>query len=125
MIDPNIIDVEASGLGSLSYPIEVGISMANGKKYCSLIQPEPGWVHWDESAEAVHHLTREQLRVHGAPPAEVADTLNTILAGQTVYSDGWGVDKPWVTLLFHAAHKPMDFRISALEMILSEPQIST
>jgi hypothetical protein len=102
MIDPNIIDVEASGLGSLSYPIEVGISMANGKKYCSLIQPEPGWVHWDESAEAVHHLTREQLRVHGAPPAEVADTL-----------------------LFHAAHKPMDFRISALEMILSEPQMST
>jgi hypothetical protein len=31
-----------------------------------------------------------------------AETLNELLASRTVYTDGWGVDKPWLTTLFHS-----------------------
>jgi len=46
-----------------------------------------------------------------------------LLAGKTLYSDGWVVDKPWLLKLFYAAKKPMNFYISPLEMILSEQQM--
>lgn len=36
---PNNIDVEASGFGGESYPIEVGVALDDDTKYCALIQP--------------------------------------------------------------------------------------
>jgi hypothetical protein len=42
----------------------------------------------------------------------------------TAYSDGWVVDKPWLTVLFHAAGIEMKFHLSPLEMILSEAQMT-
>jgi hypothetical protein len=47
---PAIIDVEASGFGSLSYPIEVGVVDQTGIRFCSLIKPQNDWIHWDEQA---------------------------------------------------------------------------
>jgi hypothetical protein len=38
---PDIIDVEASGSGPRSYPIEVGIATATGLRYSTLILPAP------------------------------------------------------------------------------------
>jgi hypothetical protein len=35
-----------------------------------------------------------------------------------VYTDGWVVDKPWLTTLFYAAGVDMKFTVSSLEMIL-------
>ena len=49
--------------------------------------------------------------------------LNELLASRTVYTDGWVVDKPWLTTLFHAARTDMQFHVSPLEMILSEEQM--
>ena len=51
---PTILDIEASGFGPGSYPIEVGLVLPDGDAWCSLIRPEPGWLHWDPSAEQVH-----------------------------------------------------------------------
>ena len=48
---PLIIDVEASGFGGASYPIEIGVALDDGHKYCALILPEPEWTHWDAAAE--------------------------------------------------------------------------
>jgi len=121
---PYIIDVEASGFGGTSYPIEVGVALEDGKKYCSLILPSPDWVHWDEDAEKVHRISRDILTTYGTPVDEVTDTLNEMLGGKTLYSDGWVVDKPWLTTLFYAAGKSMRFEISPLEMILSEAQMA-
>ena len=45
---PLIIDVEASGFGPLSYPIEVGLALSAGEKYCSLILPAADWTHYCE-----------------------------------------------------------------------------
>lgn len=44
---------------------------------------------------------------------------------QTVYSDGWTVDKPWLIELFSAAKIPLSFSISPLEFILNEYQMKT
>lgn len=120
---PIIIDVEASGFGSTSYPIEVGLAMEGDQKFCSLILPAPDWTHWDEEAEKVHQIDRNTLEVHGKSPKQVATRLNEILKGKTVYTDGWVVDKPWIITLFYVAGIKQDFEISSLEMILSEGQM--
>ena len=37
---PLIIDVEASGFGPTSYPIEIGLALDDGHKYCILVHQE-------------------------------------------------------------------------------------
>lgn len=118
-----IIDVEASGFGGTSYPIEIGVALDDGHKYCALVSPESSWTHWDPEAEKVHRISRDLLETYGRPGRGVAETLNELLATRTVYTDGWVVDKPWLSTLFHAARVEMQFRVSPLEMILSESQM--
>ncbi|MDP5032356.1 MAG: hypothetical protein NWQ54_20255 [Paraglaciecola sp.] len=120
---PSIIDVEASGFGAHSYPIEVGVIKDNGERFCSLIRPQAGWNHWDEEAEALHGISRSLLQQKGRSPIEVCQDLNHFLSGQTVYSDGWVVDQPWMIKLFHAAGLAMTFSVSSLEMLLNETQM--
>jgi hypothetical protein len=121
---PFIIDIEASGFGPHSYPIEVGVALEAGTKYCSLIVPEPGWTHWDDSAEKVHRVPRDILEAYGKPAVHVAHRLNELLGNATVYSDGWVVDQPWLTQLFSRTRVRQQFSISPLELILSEAQMS-
>lgn len=122
-IRPNVIDIEASGFGFDSYPIEVGVVLANGQKYCALIKPASDWSYWDVQAEQVHGLSRETLISSGKPISLVASELNDFLAGKTVYSDGWVVDKPWLSRLFYQCGVQPGFYLSALEMILKEAQM--
>ncbi len=56
MIDlPTVIDVEASGFGAGSYPIEVGVAFPDGRSWCCLIRPEPG-------SNISQHFRLESLR---------------------------------------------------------------
>ena len=120
---PFIIDLEASGFGPHSYPIEVGLALEPGAKFCSLIAPAPGWTHWDAEAEKVHRVPRDILEAYGKPAAQVALSLNELLRDTIVYSDGWVVDQPWLIELFSRAGVPQQFSMSSLEMILSERQM--
>lgn len=120
---PNIIDIEASGFGSTSYPIEIGIILGTGEKYCSLIKPVASWTHWSEQAEQTHHISRELLQKRGKSVNQVTAALNQFLGNMPVYSDGWVVDKPWLIELFHAAKAHNSFCISPLEFILNEQQM--
>jgi hypothetical protein len=120
---PIIIDVEASGFGGMSYPIEVGVALDDDTKYCSLILPAADWEHWDSEAEKVHRIARDILETYGKPINEVVAHMNQLLEGKTLYTDGWVVDKPWLTTLFHKAQVNMKFSVSPLEMILSEKQM--
>ena len=120
---PFIIDIEASGFGPYSYPIEIGLALEPGIKFCSLIAPAPDWTHWDAEAEKVHRVPRDILETHGKPAIQVAVSLNELLGNTTVYSDGWVVDKPWLIQLFSRTGVPQQFSISPLEMILSERQM--
>jgi hypothetical protein len=121
---PFIIDVEASGFGSNSYPIEIGVALEDGRRYSALIKPASEWTHWDDNAEKTHGISRDILSRHGRPIKEVAAKLNDLLEKRFVYSDGWVVDKPWVTQLFASARLPQFFTVSAIETILSEEQMA-
>lgn len=121
---PWIIDVEASGFGPHSYPIEIGIALADGEKFCSLILPADDWTHWDDDAEKVHRVSRDILETYGTAMPDVTAKLNELLRGRTLYTDGWVVDKPWLTRLFHTARTAMEFFVSPLEAILSERQMA-
>ena len=120
---PCIIDVEASGFGPDSYPIEIGLALDDGGKFCTLILPSPLWTHWDISAEKVHRIPRDILEEYGKPRDWVVAELNRILDGKTVYTDGWVVDKPWLIKLFDECRVVPSFETSSLEMILSEKQM--
>lgn len=120
---PAVIDVEASGFGAGSYPIEVGVVLPNGKSHCYLIRPAPSWTHWDPEAEAVHGIRRDILATRGAAIEEVARTLNQILLGQTVYSDAWGHDRSWLARLFEEAEISQHFRVESLRSLLTDYQL--
>jgi hypothetical protein len=124
LFTPNIIDIEASGFGSNSYPIEVGVVNQLGEKFCRLVKPQAGWCHWDTQAEKLHGISREMLMQKGVSVKLICTELNAFLDRQTVYSDGWVVDNPWLIKLYQYAQMNMTFRISPLEMILTESQMT-
>ncbi len=119
---PPILDIEASGFGRGSYPIEIGFVCPDGSLFCSLIKPEPDWQHWDAGAEGLHGISRDLLARHGKPVAWMASEINIRLAGQTVYCDGWGNDYAWLARLFDAAELQPRFRLEDLRRLLSEDE---
>lgn len=124
MKEPCVIDIEASGFGRNSYPIEIGYVLPDGQARCMLVAPAPGWVHWDESAAQVHGITRAVLCEHGLSAREVAHTLNTDLAGLTAYCDGWAHDYAWLAVLFEAADMSPSFKLETVNRLLGDTQLS-
>lgn len=120
---PTIIDIEASGFGSRSYPIEIGVVKGNGDRYCALIRPQPDWDHWCIKAQAVHGVSRQKLESCGRCPREICIELNQFLGDATAYSDAWTHDSPWLNRLFFAARINPSFHLSPIELIASEAQL--
>ena len=115
---PTVIDVEASGFGNGSYPIEVGFVLPDGRSECTLIRPAEGWTHWDDSAEAVHGINRSILVQSGKPAVEVAARLNQVLRGMTVYSDAWAHDFVWLSVLYEEAGLVPNFKLEHLAALI-------
>lgn len=122
MVIPAVLDFEASGLGAGSYPIEVGYVLADGRSFCSLIRPESDWLGWSADAEQLHGISRAMLQQHGRPALDVARALNDQLLGLTLYSDAWGNDFTWLSLLFEGAGLVPRFRLQPLHALLDEGQ---
>ena len=119
---PTILDIEASGFGLGSYPIEVGFVQADGETWCSLVRPQAGWQHWDPDAAAVHNITREQLATNGRSPQEIVEVLNDRLRGMTVYSDAWAHDYTWLNRLYEVADRSPSFKLENLRALLSDAE---
>ena len=119
-----VIDIEASGFGRHSYPIEVGFVLPDGRARCMLIKPASDWTHWDEAAALVHGITRATLMAHGKSPLEVAQTLNTDLAGMVAYCDGWVHDYAWLAALFEEAGISPRFKLESVNRLLGDTQLS-
>lgn len=117
---PAVLDIEASGFGRNSYPIEVGYVLPDGESFCTLIRPEPEWTHWDPAAEDLHHIPRDLALSRGRSVVEVARLLNERLAGRTLYTDGWANDYTWLAALYEAAEMAPGFRIENLHALLRE-----
>lgn len=121
---PFLLDIEASGFGRGSYPIEIGLARADGSSCAFLIQPLGEWTHWDPKAELLHGISRGRLMREGHPVIEVARWLNDELAEVGVaYSDSWGYDNTWLSLLFHHAGMLPRFRLEALRRLLCDRQL--
>ncbi len=121
---PCVIDVEASGFGRSSYPIEVGYVLPDGRAACMLVRPAAGWTHWDEAAERVHGITRELLARHGRDLHDVAAALNRDLGGLTVYCDGWAHDYTWLGALFEEAGCSPRFRLESVGRLLDDAHLA-
>jgi hypothetical protein len=120
---PAIIDVEASGFGAGSYPIEVGFILPDATAQCYLIRPEPEWVHWEPAAEALHGISRQLLLAQGHDVRDIARLLNDQLQGLDVYSDAWGNDQTWIARLFDAAEQRQLFRVRHLRQLMTDEQV--
>jgi hypothetical protein len=121
---PCVIDIEASGFGRQSYPIEVGYVLPDGQARCMLIRPAPHWTHWDDAAQALHGISQAKLRAHGRPAAEVARVLNDDLQGRTVYCDGWAHDFAWLGALFEEAGCSPHFKLDTVGRLLDERRLA-
>jgi len=119
---PTIIDIEASGLGRGTYPIEIGFITEVKKIGCTLIKPIPQWTTWHLEAEALHGISRELLTEKGKDIIWVAKWLNQHFQDRTVYSDGWGNDMCWLGSLFNEAEIVQTFKIESLLTLLTEQE---
>lgn len=124
MTPPIILDIEASGFGVGSYPVEIGYADATGATWSAQIQPHEDWLHWDREAEKLHQQSREALEQHGQTAREVAAHLNQAFAGKTLYTDGWYQDFVWLHSLYEAAGMSPAFKLEDLRMALSPAQKS-
>lgn len=122
MFIPTIIDLEASGFGKGSYPIEVGFITSENELGCCLIKPVTSWVNWDKSAEKIHGIDRSILEQKGKQIDEVALWLNDTFKGQTIYTDAWMNDMCWLGLLYEEADISQNFKIESLLSLLTEEE---
>lgn len=119
---PAVMDLEASGFGQGSYPIEVGYVLADGSSFCTLIRPFDDWIHWNESAQQLHGISREMLIQYGKSPLQVVHLLNENLEGLTLYSDGWSQDNSWLLKLYDRVGLWPSFKLDTIRNIISEEQ---
>ena len=119
----SILDIEASGFGPQSYPIEIGVVTKDNERYCALIKPFDDWSHWDQSAEVLHGISRDILKDRGTPAQEVCFSLNQLLSNSTVYCDAWTHDSLWLRVLFYRSAIRPTFTLSAIEYVAKEEQL--
>jgi hypothetical protein len=99
---PAFLDIEASGLGNTSYPIEVAWSDSRATVHTYLIRPDENWTSWDMEAERIHGISRDELHDRGLSPAEVCQRIRTSISGVTAYSDAPELERFWMNRLFQA-----------------------
>jgi hypothetical protein len=117
---PCFLDIEATGFGPESYPIEVAWSDASGGINRYLIDPTPiaAWTAWDASAEAVHGIDRERLARNGWSPEFVAERITEDLGGRIVHTDAPDYDARWLARLFQALGRPMPCILEHIDELL-------
>lgn len=120
----NIIDIEASGLHRLSYPLEIAAAV-DGQTRSWLIKPQPSWRHWDVFAEALHGLPRDLLEQEGLPARQVAIELSEFVAqtdDAVLYSDACAWDASWINRLYRSVNLPRGFSLGSIYDLLDERQ---
>ena len=119
----NIIDIEASGLGFDSYPVEISV-LVEGTIKTWLIKPQPEWIHWDDKAEQIHGISRDQLNKQGLSALQVLNELNDFIkeSNGIIYSDAAYWDADWVDTLFYAFKEKREFHIESIYELFDEKQ---
>lgn len=100
------LDFEASSLAKAGYPIEIAWVFEDGTAETHLLRPLPAWTDWDPRAEAVHHISREQLLTEGEPVDAIVHLMLERLAGHALYASSPSWDGKWLSLLLRAGGQP-------------------
>jgi hypothetical protein len=100
---PAFIDIEASGLGEHSYPIEIGWVFPFGQERGLLIRPAASWTFWSAIAEEFfHQISRKDLLREGITVEEAVAQIEDALVGHEVYSEDPELDGWWLGRLSQA-----------------------
>lgn len=102
---PLIVDLEATGLGENSFPIEISWVNHKGKIFTHFISVEGvDNVEWDENISEINRITLEDLE-DGLSVNEVVALLEESIGdGELViYTDGVEWDEFWLRRLYSAA----------------------
>jgi len=109
------LDIEASGLGPSSFPLEVGWAFLDGPSGSRLIKPASGWNYPDRDplADELHGITWQQIDTEGLAAWEVAAALEQLLGGgrSTVFSDAPQMGGFWLDRLFEQFSAERSFQL--------------
>lgn len=100
------LDFEASSLSDRGHPIEVAWVFQDGRSEDHLIAPAPTWDDWDDTAEAVHGISRAILHAEGKPHGEVAKRMVEALTGHDLFASAPSWDGKWLSVLLLGAGLP-------------------
>lgn len=116
-----ILDIEASGLGDESYPIEIAwVNRFNPNEWDSfLIKPTESWSYWDDYAEMyIHGISRELLDQDGISVVEACERLNRSLGEERVLSDAAQTDRYWLSTLYASAAVEKRFSLGGIYEVI-------
>jgi hypothetical protein len=117
-----VLDIEASGLSSNSYPIEIAIS--NGSlHYTALIKPSSEWTHWDQGAQQLHQIERLALLNEGQNIDSVCWRINQLLGSNTVFCDCEDWDGYWLHRLFSKSKYRPSFKLDDILSLLPSDKL--
>jgi len=100
------IDVEASGLSSASFPIEIGWVLDEVDSESFLIRQPKTWDFasgWSAQSAAIHGITPAMLEAEGISVEEACTRLDDLTGGRLVVSDAPRHDDWWLGRLYAAA----------------------
>jgi hypothetical protein len=115
------MDFEASSLRKNGFPIEVAWVFEDGAGEGHLIRPAPDWRDWDDSAEAIHGLSRSRLDEEGEAVDRVGRRMIEVLAGHDLYASAPSWDGKWLSALLRGAGLPRHaLRLRDTELVQRE-----
>jgi len=116
------IDIEASGLGGKTYPIEVGWATCDLASTCYLVRPAKLWDDWlwMPESEKIHNIHRDVCVREGHDVVEVAHAVNAAMKDRLVFSDAVDFDGYWLSVLFRAADVAPGFALYNANVLLRD-----
>ncbi|BFT31158.1 hypothetical protein D210916BOD24_23340 [Alteromonas sp. D210916BOD_24] len=115
------LDIESSGFGDASYPIEVAWMSEQGLSDDFLIKPCADWLergYWDDHAEhSVHGISKAQLLAEGIDTFSAVSRLNESLQGKLLFCDMLALDGEWLTTLFIQARVAPFFKLADINQL--------
>ena len=115
-----ILDIEASGTGDDSYPVEIAwIRLDGAQSFSTLINPDSvtGWDSWSSEA-TLHGLTRDECCERGETVAYVARRVFQLMKDYPVFSDSPEQDQKWLEKLLSSAGYPCPERLMPIETMV-------
>jgi hypothetical protein len=115
------IDIEASGLSSASFPIEIGwVVDDEAEPESFLIRPHATWdldSGWSAQSAAIHGITPAMLEAEGISVDEACTWLDDLTRGCLVVSDAPRHDDWWLGRLYAAAGRQKSWAIGDVERL--------